>query len=180
MMPLTARLAPLALILPLAACATTAADRQELVGATTLSDAAGKQVGTATLRAADGGIVLSILVTGLTPQQRHGIHLHAVGACQAPAFASAGPHLNPAGRQHGLANPVGSHLGDLPNLIADAEGHARVTAMLPGEQAAIRNQLFDNDGTALILHAQADDLRTDPSGNSGNRIACGIVRPGSR
>ena len=179
-MSLTTKLAALALIVPLTACATTAADRPETIGAATLSDAAGKQIGTAVLTAADGQVTLAIRVSGLTPQQRHGIHLHAVGACDGPAFASAGPHLNPTARQHGLANPAGAHLGDLPNLVIDSQGQARLSADLPGAQAAIRSQLFDNDGTALVLHAQADDLRTDPSGNSGNRIACGILRQSKR
>jgi len=179
-MPLTRKLARLALLLPLTACATTAANRHHVIGMASLSNAAGQQIGQAALTSADGRIALEILVSGLTPQQTHGIHLHAVGACAGPAFTSAGPHLNPAARQHGLANPAGSHLGDLPNLVADSLGQARLTAVLPGEQTALHNQLFDADGTALVLHAQADDLQTDPSGNSGSRIACGILIPASR
>jgi Cu-Zn family superoxide dismutase len=137
-------------------------------------------VGTAVLTEDAQGLKLTLVMTGLTPGSAHGLHLHSVGACQGPAFASAGPHLNPAGHQHGMDNPAGSHLGDLPNLVVNAAGAGRLTARLPGDPAQVAAQLFDSDGTAIVLHADPDDLRTDPSGNSGARIACGALLPAAR
>lgn len=106
------------------------------------------------------------------------MHLHAVGKCEAPAFASAGGHLNPGSRQHGVDNPHGAHLGDLPNLLADTSDAGSLTATLHKTIPDLLAQLFDADDTAVVIHASADDYRTDPSGNSGSRIACGVfTRP---
>jgi Cu-Zn family superoxide dismutase len=120
----------------------------------------GTRAGTASL----SGNQLTIDANGLTPGV-HGMHLHAVGRCDGPDFASAGPHWNPASRKHGMENPEGPHQGDLPNLTTGADGHAVVTIEVPAG-------MMDADGTALVIHAAADDNRTDPSGNSGARIAC--------
>lgn len=110
------------------------------------------------------GNMLTIDANGLSPGV-HGLHLHAVGRCDGPDFASAGPHWNPTNRKHGRANPEGPHLGDLPNLVVGADGRGTATlAVEPG--------LVDADGAALVVHALPDDDRTDPSGNSGARIAC--------
>ena len=98
-----------------------------------------------------------------------------VGACEAPGFESAGGHLNPEMRQHGMQNPAGPHLGDLPNVTTDRAGVGAVSAALPGTRDAVLSRLFDADGTAIVVHASADDYRTDPSGNSGSRIACGVL-----
>lgn len=158
-------------------CSTATNLQSAAQGTAVLIGATGQPTGAALLTISrEGAMQLAIEVTGLKPQHRHGVHLHTTGTCQAPAFASAGPHLNPNGRKHGLENPAGSHLGDLPNLIADDHGTARIAATLPGDPAALLQQLFDQDGTAIVLHADADDLRTDPSGNSGARIACGTMR----
>ena len=110
------------------------------------------------------GNSLTIEASGLAPGA-HGLHLHAVGRCDPPDFASAGPHWNPANRKHGSENPEGPHMGDLPNLMVAADGHATLTLTVPPD-------LVDEDGAALIIHAAPDDYRTDPSGNSGARIAC--------
>lgn len=104
------------------------------------------------------------------------MHLHAVGACSAPDFQSAGPHLNPHGREHGLRNPKGSHLGDLPNVVAKEDGSAEVSVVLNGSVAELTPIILDNDGTAIVIHASADDMVTDPAGNAGKRIVCGILR----
>ena len=98
----------------------------------------------------------------------HGIHLHAAGRCDGPDFKSAGPHWNPAGRQHGHDNPQGAHLGDLPNLTAGADGKAMASFTVAGD-------MDDADGTSLVIHAKPDDNKTDPSGNSGDRIACAVL-----
>lgn len=130
--------------------------------------------GIARFRPRGDHIVLEIALAGI-PQGVHGIHLHAVGKCDAPAFATAGPHLNPLGHQHGMDNPMGSHLGDLPNLTADANGRVGARFGLNQDAAALSRALFDADGTAIVLHAGEDDYRTDPAGNSGARIACGVL-----
>lgn len=106
----------------------------------------------------------------------YGAHVHAVGRCDPPDFASAGPHWNPTGRQHGKNNPQGMHSGDLPNLAVGTDGRGSFEVTIPG--ASIRGgaaRLLDSDGAAVVIHAAADDYRTDPSGNSGGRIACGVL-----
>jgi Cu-Zn family superoxide dismutase len=111
------------------------------------------------------------------PAGHYGVHLHAVGRCEAPAFASAGPHWNPTARQHGSLNPAGHHLGDLPNLDVDAMGGGRLEFSISGASLNGADGIFDADGAALVIHAAADDYRTDPTGNSGARIACGVLKP---
>ena len=118
--------------------------------------------------------------TGL-PHGIHGLHVHAVGRCDPPDFASAGPHWNPAARKHGMNNPAGPHAGDLPNVEVAANGVLGTTVTLPGATlvggGGAAGSLIDADGAALVLHGQADDYVTDPSGNSGPRIACAVLRP---
>jgi Cu-Zn family superoxide dismutase len=101
-----------------------------------------------------------------------------VGSCEGPAFTSAGGHLNPGARQHGTLNPAGSHTGDLPNLTVTSNGTGTLSAELSGTKAELEAALFDADGTALVIHAAADDYKTDPTGNSGARIACGVLKRG--
>jgi Cu-Zn family superoxide dismutase len=106
----------------------------------------------------------------------YGAHVHAVGRCDAPDFTSAGPHWNPAGRQHGKNNPQGMHHGDLPNLTVGTDGRGSFEVTIPGARiAGGSHPLLDADGAAVVIHAGPDDYRTDPSGNSGARIACGIL-----
>jgi Cu-Zn family superoxide dismutase len=143
----------------------------------TVRNASGNTLGVIRLESVAGGVRLSGELTGLTPGA-HGIHLHAVGRCDPPAFTSAGDHLNPRGMQHGLLNPAGPHAGDLPAIAADAGGRAMVdhtTSLVTLGPAS--NSLFDADGTAIVVHAANDDQRTDPSGSSGSRIACGVLEP---
>jgi Cu-Zn family superoxide dismutase len=143
-----------------------------------LRDAAGKAVGTATFTAAKGGVKVKVKVSGLKPGL-HGFHVHAAGVCEGPDFKTAAGHFNPAGRQHGLDNPMGHHGGDMPNLLVGADGQGEATATLAGVTLGEGDtSLFHAGGTALVLHADADDGKTDPAGNAGARIACGVVRRG--
>ncbi len=140
-----------------------------------LTNAGGLTIGTAWLTAAGEKVTLNIALSGQA-KGPHGIHLHMVGKCDSPAFTTAGGHLNPSAHQHGSANPLGSHLGDLPNVTVANNGSAALSAALAGTRAELETQLFDSDGTAIVLHADPDDYKTDPSGNSGARIACGVLR----
>jgi len=133
----------------------------------------GTAAGVASLQPRADGTALVLDLSGL-PAGVHGIHFHAVGKCEGPGFTSAGGHLNPAGRQHGHDNPAGAHLGDLPNINADAAGKVTTAIQLPIAPGDLAAALFDADGAGLVVHAGPDDYRTDPSGNSGARIACGV------
>lgn len=158
----------------LAGCQTVDEAPNERLGQATLRLASGLPGGTAQLLASGSQVNISIAVVGLAPGI-HGVHLHMTGSCEAPDFTSAGAHLNPAGHQHGTSNPAGPHLGDLPNVTVGSDGTGTVSATLPGTPNEVLAQLFDGDGTAVVVHANADDYRTDPSGNSGGRIACGVL-----
>jgi superoxide dismutase, Cu-Zn family len=138
----------------------------------TLSSADGGARGSAMISQARGGLMLHVEARGLPPGV-HGIHIHSVGRCDAPDFQSAGPHWNPTNRQHGRDNPQGAHHGDLPNITIDANGRGTLHADVVGATWA---ELLDADGASVIIHATADDYRTDPSGNSGSRIACGVIQ----
>jgi Cu-Zn family superoxide dismutase len=136
-------------------------------------NSSGQQIGTVRAWQTAGGVSFHIAASGL-PHGLHGIHVHSVGRCDPPDFESAGPHWNPAGKQHGLNNPAGPHAGDLPNVEVAANGVLGATVTLPG---ASMPSLLDADGAALVIHADADDYMTDPSGNSGARIACAVIQP---
>lgn len=164
---------PSLIALALAGC-TTIDSRTANLGTAQLANAEGRPVGTAVFFRRGNDTTVSITING-TPGAVHGMHLHAVGKCEAP-FTSAGPHLNPGGHQHGKDNPQGAHLGDLPNVTIDKAGLGTASTSLGLDGAAIDAALFDADGTAVVLHAAADDYRTDPSGNSGARIACGVLK----
>jgi Cu-Zn family superoxide dismutase len=170
------RLHPVSLgaALALAGCAT--APQAGPSAAATIADPGGRAVARAVLRPSDSGLSVRVEAAGLAAGT-YGVHLHGVGRCEPPAFASAGPHWNPAGRQHGRDNPAGMHMGDLPNLVVDSAGHGSIDFIVAGAtlSGAGANALLDSDGAAVVVHAQADDYRTDPSGNSGARIACGII-----
>lgn len=120
------------------------------------------------------GIEIRVQAAGLEPGH-YGVHLHTVGRCEGPGFESAGPHWNPTGRQHGKLNPQGHHLGDLDNLDVDESGAGRLEFRIPGTPIGGVQGLLDADGAAVVIHAGPDDYLTDPSGNSGARIACGVL-----
>ncbi len=145
----------------------------------TVRDAGGRTVGTALLTPATEGVQVVLQASGL-PAGVHGVHVHQTGLCDAPDFTTAGGHFNPTGRQHGTQNPNGPHAGDLPNLTVDASGRGTLNAVAMGVtlEGSGASSLRKPGGTALVVHAGADDYRTDPSGNSGARIACGVIPPG--
>ena len=155
-----------------------AAANDVLAASATLHNAAGAEVGTAQLTSdEDGGVHVVLRVHDMSPGP-HGVHFHAMGVCdESGAFASAGGHFNPLNHLHGLENPAGPHAGDMPNLTVDADGTGTMDAVTG--RATLRSgpaSLFDADGTAIVVHAAADDQKTDPSGNSGARVACGVVQ----
>jgi Cu-Zn family superoxide dismutase len=163
-----------AVLAALAGIAPAAAADKNAIGTATVLGSDGSVKGQMRLTARGSRVELKLTVRGL-PAGQHGVHLHTVGSCNAPDFASAGAHLNPAGRMHGTMNPQGPHLGDLPNLSVGSGGTGSLTAMLAGTPAELGPVLFDGDGTALVVHAAGDDYTTDPSGNSGARIACAVL-----
>lgn len=122
-----------------------------------------------------GDLQVRIQAAGLAPG-RYGAHVHAVGRCDAPDFETAGPHWNPTGREHGTLNPRGHHLGDLPNFEIGEDGHGRLEFAISSANLGGSDGMLDEDGASIVIHANPDDLRTDPSGSSGARIACGVLR----
>ncbi|MES2002258.1 MAG: superoxide dismutase family protein [Pseudomonadota bacterium] len=170
-------LAALALPLALAGCAYA-----DPTGGTPmpLVDGAGRTVGSVTAYQSGGGVTFRIEGAGL-PHGVHGIHVHSVGRCAGPDFASAGPHWNPMSKQHGFSNPQGPHGGDLSNVTVAANGVLSATVTLANADltapSGVTGALLDGDGAALVLHAAADDYATDPSGQSGPRIACAVLVP---
>lgn len=151
-----------------AACASINERPETQIGSVNFIDANGAAAGTALLYQEANGVRVIANLPGL-PAGEHGFHFHAVGSCQAPGFESAGSHFNPTSRQHGRLNPAGPHLGDLPNVNRNP-----MELVAGGVQAST---LLDADGAALVVHANPDDYRTDPSGNSGARIRCGVITP---
>jgi Cu-Zn family superoxide dismutase len=141
-----------------------------------LRDSAGNVVAYVRATQEPGGVRIRVTASRLPPGV-HGIHIHAVGRCDAPAFAAAGPHWNPGGREHGRVNPKGMHKGDLPNLVIGADGRGRLDATIAGASLGGEGAggLLDADGSSVVIHASPDNERTDPSGNSGARIACGAL-----
>jgi Cu-Zn family superoxide dismutase len=149
-----------------------------LMLASKLLTADGNALGDAELLQLEQGTQVIVAVKGL-PAGQYAVHIHAVGRCTAPDFASAGPHFNPAGRQHGKDNPMGSHAGDLPNLVVDAKGVGSLNEIVPGLRLADgAAPVLDGDGAAIVVHAKPDDYRTDPAGNAGTRFACAEFRRG--
>lgn len=159
----------------LSGCETLGEIPTEQVGSASLTLANGIPAGTARLVANGDTLSVAVAVTGLTPGE-HGFHLHETGRCDRPDFASAGSHLNPYGKGHGLEDADGSHMGDLPNLTVSSSRSATKTVRLRGTRAELTDALFDTDGTAIVIHADPDDGTSEPSGNAGSRVACGVLR----
>lgn len=140
----------------------------------TVRDRNGRELGTLIVAEDGAGLVTRGSLRGLTPGV-HAIHIHAIGLCD-PPFDDAGGHWNPAGRRHGFDNPAGPHMGDMQNFTVDSDSTAVIRVTTPGGTLRGTNRVLDGDGAAIIVHQLPDDYRTDPAGNSGARIACGVVR----
>lgn len=158
-----------------AGLAATAAFGAEAPVKVNLQDAKGQSVGSATISEAKTGVLIRLDLKDLPPGE-HALHIHSAAKCEAPAFTTAGPHFNPEQKHHGLDNPEGPHAGDMPNFTVKPNGTAKTTIRDPrvtlGSGA---NSLLANGGTALVIHAKADDMKSDPAGNAGDRIACGVI-----
>ncbi len=171
-----AKLLPLAATaLVLSACSTIEDLTTEQVGDATLSLANGQPVGTVRLMNDGTDVSVDVTVTGIEPGQ-HGFHLHTTGSCRAPDFTSAGGHLNPTDQSHGSLSPDGKHLGDMPNLTVGPNRTGSAQFELTGDPEMVLDAIFDSDGTAVIVHAGPDDYSTDPAGDAGSRVACGVLR----
>jgi Cu-Zn family superoxide dismutase len=140
-----------------------------------LRNAEGEVVATATFTQAEQGVKIALEAIQLSGGD-HAFHIHGVGQCEPPDFSSAGPHFNPFGKKHGVKNPEGAHAGDLPNLVVGPDGTGQLEVV--ASDVTLRegeNSLFHPEGTALVIHASPDDDATDPAGNAGARIACGVI-----
>lgn len=144
--------------------------------AAALLSADGSQKGSATVVETGEGLQVTITAIGLPPGT-HAAHIHTTGACTAPDFASAGGHWNPMKKQHGKDNPQGMHMGDMPNILLGTDGSGELQFTIPGGKLTTGDMpLLDADGAAVVIHAAADDMKTDPTGNAGGRIACGVLK----
>jgi Cu-Zn family superoxide dismutase len=142
-----------------------------------IMNAQGTKIGIVKFTASGKGVKAVVSVSQLSPGE-HGIHIHNVGKCEGPAFTSAGGHFNPSSAHHGANNTESPHphVGDLANLVVDQSGKAKTTFTIEGATLGDgTNSLFHDGGTSLVIHAKADDLKSDPSGNSGDRVACAVI-----
>ena len=163
------------LALMLVACSTVALAQSPETGKAELKDATGKTVGMVMLSDTPHGVLMHVTLMG-APAGPHAFHVHATGKCEAP-FTSAGGHFNPGSKQHGAMNEMGMHAGDMPNVIVPADGNLAFDVLNDAVtlKAGAPNSLFKDGGTALMLHGAADDYKSDPAGNAGPRIACGVI-----
>jgi Cu-Zn family superoxide dismutase len=141
-----------------------------------MKNAEGKEVGSVNLTQTSQGVLINASVKGLPPGS-HAFHVHAVGKCE-PPFTSAGGHFNPGNKKHGMMSPEGQHAGDMPNLHIPQSGDLTVEILNTGItlEKGKPNSVFDADGSAVIIHAGSDDYKTDPTGEAGGRIACGVIQ----
>jgi len=140
-----------------------------------IRDAKGMDLGAIKIKSLAVGVELKVILHDL-PSGEHAIHFHQNAKCDAPDFKSAGPHFNPDGKMHGLENPAGAHAGDMLNFKADKKGDANATIFNKSvDLGTDAHSLYSNGGTALVVHAKADDMKSDPAGNAGDRIACGVI-----
>lgn len=161
-------------MIALVLCASTATAQDAATAKAELKDAKGAVVGQATLTDSPNGVLVHVVLTGM-PAGPHAFHIHETGTCDAP-FTSAGGHFNPASKQHGMANPMGMHAGDLPNVQVPSDGALTFDAMARDVTlGAGANSLFKSGGTAIVMHAVGDDYKTNPAGAAGARIACGVI-----
>lgn len=163
------------LLLLLAAALVVAKEAKQKPVTVHLQNGQGKDIGTATLWQAASGVSIKLNLHDL-PAGDHAIHVHQNAKCEGPDFKSAGGHFNPDNKHHGLENPEGPHAGDIPNFTADAQGKAKTSITAPNVTLTDGpHSVFTGGGTSLVVHAKPDDGKTDPSGNSGDRIACGVI-----
>ena len=176
-MPILRSLAFAVLAPPLlAACATTSAASAPSEAEAVLKDASGGTVGHAIARQQGGDLLVTVTVSNQTPGA-HGAHIHMTGDCTPPGFTTAGGHWNPTGGHHGLNNPQGPHKGDLPNLDVGSDGQGTLSFTVAGTSIeGGPNTLLDADGAAFVIHGGPDDMMSDPAGNSGPRVACGVFQ----
>lgn len=139
-----------------------------------LKDASGKEVGKVTLIAVPTGVLLDADLTAVPPGD-HAFHIHAVGKCEPPDFKSAGGHFNPEEDEHGLMNEAGPHAGDMPNIHVPENGKLHIEVL--NQRVFLSDGLLDDDGSAIVIHQGPDDYKSDPAGDAGPRIACGVITP---
>jgi Cu-Zn family superoxide dismutase len=181
-MKFASMLIALPLTVAVSACATTSPDAASSntapLAVAKLMAGDGSSRGTASVTEAADGLHVLVKGTGLTPGM-HAVHVHMTGTCTAPDFASAGGHWNPTGRKHGMDNPAGAHMGDMPNMTVGSDGTGGIEYVIAGGMISGGTMpLLDADGAAVVIHAQADDNMSDPAGNAGGRIACGVLAVG--